>query len=66
MGSGGLLKMIEMRDRLDEMCRDPGASVLVGEIMLYAEGGEYSFYSPYPNVMPDFSVDRSRQIARPR
>ena len=44
MGAGGLLRMIELRERLDEMCRDPGASVLVGEIMLYAEGGEFSSY----------------------
>lgn len=39
-GGGGLLRMVESQERLDEMCRDPGASVLVGEIMLYAEGGK--------------------------
>lgn len=29
---------------MDEMCRDPGASLLLGEILLYSEGGSY--FSP--------------------
>jgi hypothetical protein len=40
----GLLRLIGERERVDEMCRDPGASILLGEIMLYAEGGELITY----------------------
>lgn len=37
--SGPLLTLVSDPDRLDEFIRDPGGSLLVLEIMLYAEGG---------------------------
>lgn len=36
-GRTGLLGFAE--GRMDEMCRDPGASLLLVEILLYSEGG---------------------------
>lgn len=36
-GRGGLLHLAE--ERMDEMIRDPGTSLLLAEILLYADGG---------------------------
>lgn len=38
-GRTGLLKLAE--ERMDEMMRDPGASLLLTEILLYSEGGKH-------------------------
>lgn len=36
-GRGGLLHLAE--EKMDDMIRDPGASLLLAEILLYSEGG---------------------------
>ena len=40
--SEGLLALVEQPDKAEELIRDPGGSLLLTEIMLYAEGGKYN------------------------
>ena len=40
--SEGLLALVEQPDKTEELIRDPGGSLLLTEIMLYAEGGKYN------------------------
>lgn len=39
--SDGLLNLLESMDKAEELLRDPGGSLLLTEIMLYAEGGTF-------------------------
>lgn len=39
-GRGGLLHLAE--ERMEEMIRDPGTSLLLTEILLYADGGTFT------------------------
>lgn len=51
--SEGLLGgLIENRERVEEMIRDPGGSLLVTEIMLYAEGGKSLSFPFSDDLLP--------------
>lgn len=42
--SEGLLSLVETPDKAEELLRDPGGSLLLTEIMLYAEGGMFMHF----------------------
>jgi len=54
-GRTGLLKLAE--ERMDEMARDPGAGLLLAEILLYSEGGKCRrSYSPCHGLINQYLV----------